>query len=79
MRLFPGFRRPLTLHTLELCEPSASNRLSGVTKELGVGRGYRDRGKRGVGLGEIPHLLPKEEEKKSALATEHAQSPAQAL
>ena len=79
MRLFRGFRRRLILRTLELCEPSASNGLSGVIKELGVGKGYRDRGKRGVGLGEMPHLLPKEEKKKSALATEHAQSPAQAL
>lgn len=63
MRLFRGFRRRLILRTLELCEPSASNGLSGVIKELGVGKGYRDRGKRGVGLGEMPHLLPKEEKK----------------
>lgn len=43
-----------------------------------MGRGDRDRGKRGVGLREMPHLRPKEE-KKTALATEHAQFPAQAL
>ena len=48
-----------------------------------MGRG--DRGEeRGVGLREMPHLRPKEEEeeekkKKTALATEHAQFPAQAL
>lgn len=59
MRLFRGFRRRLILRTLELCEPSVSNELSRVIVDLGVGSGDGDRGKRGVGLGEMPHLRPK--------------------
>lgn len=65
--------------TLDLWEPSVQNELRRVIKELGVGKRDRDRGKRGVGLREMPHLRPKEEKKPSDLATEHAQFPAQAL